>query len=83
MNEVYILQENSTRDGLNFDYFCSSLESLSQLVRDVFVERYDDIEKILGVVFNDDKIAIHFRSADDQEDIRIFNNFTFIKIPVK
>jgi hypothetical protein len=85
MNKVYILQENSTRDGLNFDYFCKDKDSLRELAIKTFKNRfiYPDNIKVKSFKFNDiGDIQIEYFDKDTNET-DFFKNYSYIKITVK
>lgn len=86
INEVYILQENSTRDGLNFDYFCKDKTSLKELAIQCFYEYLDvttEEAKVTKFLSNDiGDIEIQYFD-EDLQDTCTFKKFSFIKIPLR
>ena len=86
IEQVYILQESATRDGLNFDYFCRDKTSLKQLATESFYEYLDlKPEEIIirSVKFNDiGDIEIEYFDQDMNE-IYKFKKFSYIKIPLR
>lgn len=59
--EVYILGESPTRDGLNLDYICKDKTSLTKLAEKCFKERFDP----------EDKLKIQSVKTNDVGDIEI------------
>lgn len=83
IQEVYILQESSTRDGLNLDYICASKESLIELAKQAFMDSWGlDGEQITRVGINDiGDIYIHFIDSVGVE--QVFRRFSYIKRALK
>lgn len=81
--KIFILQENSTRDGLNFNYFCKDKDSLKDLVRETFNERFIGEEiKIKDILIGDiGTIAVYYEVEYEEE--RIWNNYSYILVPLK
>lgn len=83
MDKVYILQTSSARDGLYFDYFCKDLDSLKDLAKVEFLERfsvYDVLPEILEVKLTPlENIIICYV---DEGIERMWNNYSYIAIPV-
>lgn len=86
IQEVYILGESPTKDGLNLDYICKDLTSLSELAKVSFENRFnkeDEMEIHSINILPDGGIEINYCEGWSGEMINTFTQYYYLTKPLK